>query len=139
MIIIVIIVVIVLITIYQSKHEDHSIEAAKKWKPYFAEGWSEPPDWVLETHAAERKEQERHEEYEKNHFYDVYHECWIKQISEDYFVKSIPYDEWEDGERDELEPIKPIWYVDAWEYDEDDPEGWAEKERRAHELWLIHG
>lgn len=86
---------------------------------------------------AKRIEREKRERYEEDHFYDVYLECWIKKIDDDYFVRSCSYEDWDDGMRDEFERVEPVWYVEAWEY-EDDPE-WAEKERQAHHAWIHHG
>ena len=137
MIYIAIFAVIVLISIYQSKHEDHSIEAAKKWKPYFAEGWSEPPNWVLDALKAEQEmkedEERLREEYRKNHYYDVFLECWIKEIGEGKFVRSVEYEDWDEDEDDEFEPVEPIYFFPANEA-VGDLEKFAEEERLFYEM-----
>lgn len=87
---------------------------------YWVRGESSDRDWYT---------------FSKDHYFDVYKLIWVKEISENYYVRSCDFDAYMDYEDDELEASgsDPDDLIDAddWKlfYDEDDPE-WINKARR---------
>lgn len=113
-----IVIIIVAIVIYKSLHKDESPKAAEKWRSHFAEGYSEPPRYVTDRNTNKTENERSWDQYWTDHFFSLDLNCFVKRRRSGTFVKSIPFEDWEDGEQDDTrEIVFPTDILDerAWE------------------------
>lgn len=82
------------------------------------------------------------EEYDKDHFYDVTNQCWVKRINNDCYLKSYHWFDWD--QRGRQEPFTEVdvgelitrkeyeahedyyqWNTTIWDENKDDDEDWV--------------
>ena len=120
----IIIVVFIAYLLYKAFSGNRSEKKAEEWRPSFEEGYTDPPAWVADHREKERKREVMVSKYQETHFYDLDNRCWVRELNDGTYIRSIDLSDYlngvPDNSGDEIYTGRLITYdIFCLHYDED--------------------